>query len=134
MPSIEVNHALWGETYGWYTAGDEWSEPWGNSQALWDAVLYPRICPFLPTGPIMEIAPGFGRWTERLLPLGKKLIAVDLNRTCVDACAKRFSSARNLELHVNDGKSLEMIPDESINFVFSFDSLVHAVIDVMSSY
>jgi hypothetical protein len=35
---------------------------------------------------------------------------------------------------VNDGRSLDMIEDESIDFVFSFDSLVHADSGTVRSY
>jgi hypothetical protein len=35
---------------------------------------------------------------------------------------------------VNDGKSLEMVMDGSVDFIFSFDSLVHAEDTVLSAY
>ncbi len=47
---------------------------------------------------------------------------------------KRFISNDNIEYHINDGKSLEQIQDESIDFAFSFDSLVHAESDVIQAY
>jgi CheY-like chemotaxis protein len=34
---------------------------------------------------------------------------------------------------VNDGKSLAMLPDESVDFIFSYDSLVHAEADAVGS-
>ena len=40
----------------------------------------------------------------------------------------------HISYHVNDGKSLAMVPDESVNFAFSFDSLVHADLDVLRAY
>ncbi len=36
--------------------------------------------------------------------------------------------------HVNDGSSLAMIDDASVDLAFSFDSLVHAEVDVIESY
>lgn len=36
--------------------------------------------------------------------------------------------------HVNDGRSLDMVADASIGLAFSFDSLVHAEVDVIESY
>ncbi|MGI9065953.1 MAG: class I SAM-dependent methyltransferase, partial [Pyrinomonadaceae bacterium] len=59
---------------------------------------------------------------------------VDLADKCIDACKKRFSSSSHITYHVNDGRSLEMIRDESIDFVFSFDSLIHAEADVLEAY
>lgn len=39
---------------------------WGSSQQQWQRALLPRLRAFLPTQTILEIAPGFGRWTEHL--------------------------------------------------------------------
>ena len=30
-----------------------------------------------------------------------------------------------MSYHLNDGRSLEMIPDGTIDLIFSFDSLIH---------
>ena len=134
MPTIDQNLSLWNHGYSWAQAGDEWSAPWGSSEAMWWTSLYPRIRKFLPAGTILEIAPGYGRCTEFLKDHCKKLIGVDLSPKCAEACSKRFRSSPHVEFLVNDGKSLDMIPDGSIDFVFSFDSLVHAKADVLHSY
>jgi hypothetical protein len=89
---------------------------------------------FVPADTILEIAPGHGRWTQFLKGLCTKLILVDLSPTCIEACKVRFSSERHIVYHTNDGNSLEMVPDRSVDFVFSFDSLVHAEADVMRGY
>lgn len=39
-----------------------------------------------------------------------------------------------MSYHVNDGSSLAMIPDRSIDFVFSFDSLVHVPRTTVEAY
>src|SRR5205085_5081421 len=52
--------------YEWKDAGEEWSEPWGTSAAQWSGAILPRIRDCLPTGTILEIAAGFGRWTHYL--------------------------------------------------------------------
>ncbi len=83
---------------------------------------------------LLEIAPGFGRWTQFLRTLCRDLVVVDLSTKCIDACKTRFAESSNIEYHVNDGKSLEMVPDGAIDFVFSFDSLVHADEDVLEAY
>jgi hypothetical protein len=94
----------------------------------------PRIQAFVPVPSILEIAPGFGRWTDKLKGLCQKLTVVDLSEKCIAACKERFSADEHILYHVNDGKSLEMIPDQSVDFAFSFDSLVHAEHDVIESY
>src|SRR5687767_15634669 len=42
------------------------------------------------------------------------------------ACRERFVGDPRLEFHVNNGTSLDAAGTGSIDFVFSFDSLVHA--------
>ena len=131
---INTNLDIWNRTYDWSKEGEEWSVAWGGSDMEWYGTILPRIHAFIPTQTILEIAPGFGRWTRFLINLCKELILVDLSPKCIEACKKRFSAFSHVKYHVNDGKSLEMIPDESIDFVFSFDSLVHAEADVIESY
>src|SRR4029077_1318302 len=41
---------------------------------------------------------------------------------------------KHLAFYVNDGSSLDVVPDGSVDFVFSFDSLVHAEKDVIERY
>ncbi len=134
MPTIEDNLRLWGSRYVWPAGGDEWSTRWGGSESQWFGAIYPRVHAFLPAATILEIAPGYGRWTQYLQEHCERLVLVDLNQNCIDRCRERFASSPKLEYHVNDGKSLHMIADASIDFVFSFDSLVHAEADVIEAY
>jgi SAM-dependent methyltransferase len=107
---------------------------WGGAETHWFATILPRIHKFLPARRVLEIAPGYGRWSNYLLPLSGTYVGVDLAEECVRACRERFRSAENATFAVNDGKSLAMIADASIDFAFSFDSLVHAEGDVIDSY
>jgi 2-polyprenyl-3-methyl-5-hydroxy-6-metoxy-1,4-benzoquinol methylase len=100
----------------------------------WYGTILPRIRAFLPVHTILEIAPGFGRWTEFLKDYCSDLVVVDLSEKCIKACQERFTDCSHITYFVNDGKSLDMIPDNSIDFIFSFDSLVHAEDEVISAY
>ena len=133
MPSNEQNLRAW-EDYNWPQDGDEWSLSWGGPEPQWFGSIYPRIHTFLPARTILEIAPGFGRWTQFLKNYCGRLIVVDLTPACIEACRKKFEAELHITYHINDGKSLEMIPDESLDFVFSFDSLVHAEADIIETY
>jgi hypothetical protein len=62
------------------------------------------------------------------------LVLVDLWERCIEACKRRFESESHSRFCVNNGKSLAMVSDNSLDFVFSFDSLVHAEIDVIDAY
>lgn len=134
MPTIEENKAKWDGTYDWQRAGEEWSVVWGGTQMQWYGTLFPRVHAFLPARTILEIAPGFGRWTQFLKDCCDRLILVDLSEKCIQACRQRFKDCSHISYYVNDGESLAMVPDHAIDFVFSFDSLVHVEEQVMSAY
>jgi ubiquinone/menaquinone biosynthesis C-methylase UbiE len=133
MPSIDENKRSWETEYDWPQGGDEWSGYWGSPRAQWEGCLSPRIFPFL-SGRILEIAPGHGRWTQFLQTCCTSLIGIDLVPSAVKQCQQRFEGHANLEFQVNDGLTLPMVADASIDFAFSFDSLVHAEADALSSY
>jgi len=61
-------------------------------------------------------------------------IGVDLNSNCISACQERFADVKHAAFYANDGKSLAMVEDSSVDFAFSFDSLVHAEMDVIEAY
>jgi hypothetical protein len=134
MPDVEHNAAIWETGWDWSTLGDEWSSWWGGTPALWYGALLPRLHSFLPAGTVLEIAPGHGRWTQYLKDKADRLVIVDLAERCIESCRHRFAGVNHIEYHVNDGRSLDMVEDGTIDFVFSFDSLVHAEDDVMHDY
>ena len=119
--------------YDWKEAGEEWSQPWGSSAAQWTGTIFPRIRECLPADTILEIAPGFGRWTHYLKDYCNELWAVDKSSDCIEACRQRFASVSHVRCVLNDGRSLSMIPDASVDFVFSFDSFVHPDRDVVEA-
>ncbi|MEY2601919.1 MAG: hypothetical protein QOJ36_1238 [Verrucomicrobiota bacterium] len=120
--------------YDWKDAGEEWSVPWGSSAAQWFGAILPRIRDCLPAERILEIAPGFGRWTHYLKDYCRDLSIVDRTGECIEACRQRFAADLHVHCYLNDGRSLPMIPDASVDFVFSFDSLVHTKRDVVEAY
>ena len=120
--------------YEWIAAGEEWSEPWGGSAAQWFGSLFPRIHACLPANTILEIASGFGRWSNYLKDHCRQLHLVDPAADCIEACRTRFAAHPQVSCYVNDGRSLEMIPASSVDFVFSFDSLVHVQREILEAY
>ena len=134
MPSLSWNRDTWEAASVWLDAGDDWSWEWGGPEAQWFGCLYPRIARFLPASHVLEIAPGFGRWTQFLLPHCDALMGVDLSERCVAACRERFAANSRATFSTNDGRSLPMVPDGWADLVFSFDSLVHVEADVMAGY
>ena len=134
MPTLKENKDTWGDSYDWSDCGEEWSAFFGDSETQWYGTLYPRLHNFLDcshTKSVLEIAPGFGRWTRFLLDKCDNYTGIDLSEKCIAHCKNIFDKG---EFHCNDGLSLDLIPDNSIDFCFSFDSLVHAEKSVMESY
>lgn len=134
MPTAEDNKKEWDGNYAWADRGDEWSEPWGGPFMQWYGAIFPRIKAHLPSANVLEIACGYGRWTDYLKDLCDNLVVIDLSAECIEECKQRFSESSHIDYHVNDGTSLDMISDSSIDFVFSFDSLVHADAGVIEEY
>lgn len=134
MPSIEDNRARWGGESQWREGGDQWSGAWGGSSRMWHATIWPRIGSFLPAGTILEIAPGHGRVSRYLIDECERLILVDLLDECIEACRSRFAGRDSVEYHVNDGQSLSMVADASVDLCVSWDSLVHVEQPQVASY
>lgn len=136
MPSVEENFLAWEEGARWGDgeSGELWSTAWGGAASQWAACVHPRLRHLLPTGMVLEIAPGHGRWTQFLIPRCQRLVGVDLSPSCVAACQRRFGHLPNVAFHVNDGRSLAAVPDRIVDLAFSFDSLVHVERDVLADY
>jgi ubiquinone/menaquinone biosynthesis C-methylase UbiE len=125
---------MWDGDYQWTNRGDEWSVAWGRPSMQWYGTILPRIHRFIPTDTVLEIACGYGRWTQFLKNMCHKLVVIDISEKCIQACRQRFSECSHIEYHLNDGKSLHMISDASVDFVFTFDSMVHADESALKAY
>ncbi len=133
MPSVLENVRRWKQTFDWSNRGLEWCEGFGGSEKAWAHALLPRIGAFVPTKHVLELGPGYGVWTDYLRPLSKRMTLVDLAPNCIEFCRERFGR-RRMAYHANDGRSLDMVGEGKIDFVFSFNSLVHADWEVMREY
>lgn len=134
MPSLNWNLTQWDAEYDWSGAGEEWSLDWGTSEAQWYGALLPRIHRFFPAPRVLEIAPGYGRWTRFLLAGSSDYLGIDLSASCIDVCRREFAEVPHARFVANDGVSLDAAENGAFDFVFSFDSLVHAEMDVLDSY
>jgi SAM-dependent methyltransferase len=134
MPELDWNRSYWDGGYEWTERGEEWSLTWGGSAPQWHGSIAPRLNRRLPARAILEIAPGYGRWTSYLLPLCQEFLGIDLSAECVAACRDRFRAVPHARFAQNDGLSLAGIPDDHFDLVFTYDSLVHAEADVLASY
>lgn len=134
MPDLQWNRDIWDRVYDWHACGEEWSNPWGTSRAQWFATILPRVGTFLPARNVLEIGPGFGRFTQFLLPEAEAFCGVDISEKCVKACSERFAGSPHARFFQNDGQSLECVTGSSLDLVFSYDTLVHAEYEVVAAY
>lgn len=134
MPSIAENLANWNDPEHWRDDGDEWSESWGSSASMWFGSILPRIGANLPTGHLLEIACGHGRVTAHLLGHCERFTGVDLAPTCVEMCRERFAGIGKATFSLGNGRSLPEVAAASVDFVCSWDSLVHAELDAIEGY
>ena len=134
MGTMDESSRYWGRSYPWPEDGGEWSQDWGGVEAQWHSTILPRIRKFLPARRVLEIAPGRGRWSGYLIAQAESYHGVDLAPECIAYCRKLFDGAGHARFHVNDGQSLSAIEDSSIDFAFSYDSLVHVEIDTLNAY
>jgi SAM-dependent methyltransferase len=120
--------------YEWIAAGEEWSEPWGGSAGQWFGSILPRIQAALPATAILEIGSGFGRWSHYLREHCTQLSLVDPDARCMQACQERFAADPKVRFYRNAADSLADIADNSVDFIFSFDSLVHVRRQTIETY
>jgi ubiquinone/menaquinone biosynthesis C-methylase UbiE len=166
MPDKIWNLAVWDRSYAWPKDGDEWDdsarfcgvpyEKWKDSLARTFLIANLR-----PNSEVLEIGPGHGRWSALIphrIPKGT-LHLIDLSPSCIEFCKKRLEKYRNVEYHVNDGRTIRWNPadlsgfsgfigvsgcsgvpmdgpvnDSSIDFVFSIDTFVHIEEPEVRSY
>nr|WP_246280453.1 class I SAM-dependent methyltransferase [Nocardioides daedukensis] len=83
---------------------------------------------------ILEVAPGHGRFTVEMVDNCRSLTLVDLSPTCLEVCRSRFGDDGQVRYIETDGTSLPGVLDESIDFIWSFDSFVHMERGVIDAY
>ncbi len=80
----------------------------------------------------LEIGPGGGRWTRYLLG-SDHVYAVDFHQELLDELKKNYP-VPHLETLKNNGSDLPGVPDESVDFLFSFGVFVHLEIETIKAY
>jgi SAM-dependent methyltransferase len=121
LNSAGLNKLIW-EAWDWTAEGEEWtpSPEWKES------VLSRILRKHMPAGgALVEIGPGGGRWTETLLQIADRLVAVDISAECLRVCAERFGNSGKIEFVLTPGNTLPGIADGSVDAIWSFDVFVH---------
>lgn len=78
-----------------------------------------------------------GKWTEQMLT-AKKVIAVDITVHSFEyiktMIAESFNGMPEFEFYKTKGDELSGIPDQSVDFIFSMDSLVRSEKQILEAY
>jgi len=87
---------------------------------------------------VMDLACGAGRNSMKLLPLCQKIYCVDLNKYALDLCKenliKNQQNYNKITFIQNNGYDISSIPDDSLTFIYQFDSGVHMSKEVIRMY
>lgn len=113
-------------TYG-HRAGPYFDQAERVIAAQWDRTIWPIICNE-DLSNTLDLACGHGRNTEILRKLARTIDLVDVNPSCIEFCRRRFGEVKEqcrFRYHLTDGKGLAEIGDETMTFVYSWDSMVH---------
>jgi ubiquinone/menaquinone biosynthesis C-methylase UbiE len=90
-----------------------------------------------PTSTILEIGCGIGRLLALLVAQTRsgRVIGVDISEGMIQQARAALGERDNLTLEVNSGADLSMIPDRSIDFIYSKDVFIHIHgIGIVKSY
>lgn len=125
----EMNKMPINEIYG-YSWGDPEREddPLGNYLKIKDEFIVPNI----KGNVVLEIGSLDGKWTQYCLE-AKEIICVDLHEGGFSRLHKRWPDAP-IRTYLTKGDELKGIKDNSVDFLFTLDSLMRADKGVILSY
>lgn len=110
--------------------GDEWgSEEWIAHNV--DTFVLPYLD---RSSRVVEIGPGGGRYTARLIGNCAELIGVDVSGEMVRRAAERFRHHDSVRIQKGDGRTLAGIGDGEIDLVFSFNTFVQIGLEDLYGY
>ena len=113
---------------------DAWSSRWGGTHHQWRKTIYPRVSRFLPTDSILEIGCGRGMLSQHLMRYTRTLTLVDFIDTRQQQLLPAVANDAQVNFYHNDGMTLNKIADKSVDFAFSFFSLIDANNETIESY
>lgn len=99
----------------------------------WYWTLYPRLRRLLPVETILEVGPGYGRWTAYLKEFCEEMVLVDISEKCIHHCRSRFGEEQ-MTYRVGSGDTLDGVEDSSVDLIFSWETLVYLEAPELQSY
>jgi ubiquinone/menaquinone biosynthesis C-methylase UbiE len=122
-----VRRELSGTTYGLQWGDPETLPPLRFVKDRW-------VTPYVhPDETGLEIGPGGGRWTRYLLGF-ETLYAVDYYQELLDELRKNIPNRPNVVFVKNNGTDFPSVPDNAVDYIFSFGTFVHLQASVIDAY
>jgi ubiquinone/menaquinone biosynthesis C-methylase UbiE len=139
MPTTAQNYQVWDQGHSWRLDGDEWHDQadfCGQPYDAWKRSLFEEFMAryITNTSHVLEIGPGHGRWTKLYVDSVGHVSLVDLSPSCIEHCKNVFNSFGHVDYFVNNGTTLKVIGDETMDFIWSYDVFVHIERQEFKSY
>jgi SAM-dependent methyltransferase len=115
------------------TLGEEWGGP-GFADYIVDTLVAGELG---PDRDVVELGCGGGKFTQRLAPKCRSLICTDISPAMIEHTKAGLESrgvAGNVRYQVLDGVDFTSVADNSVDFIFSYDVLLHVQPQNVFSY
>ncbi len=117
--------------------GDEWNDdktPQRRRDSFYFSAYAARWIE--PHMTVLEIGPGGGKWTVPLARSAKRLIVMDVSEGMLERTRLRCEAEglQNVEFLLSAGDDFSPVPDDSIDFAFSYDVFVHIALEDLWPY
>jgi ubiquinone/menaquinone biosynthesis C-methylase UbiE len=99
-----------------------------------DSIVFHAKIPLTTDVVIMDLACGMGRLCHFVAPHVKKYIGIDFIPEMIEKAREYNKNYTNVEFHVNDGRTLQIISDEEVDIAFCELAFQHMPKDVQDSY
>jgi SAM-dependent methyltransferase len=110
--------------------GDEWGD-----DALVDSYINSFVLPYINReSKLLEIGPGGGRYTARVVDHCSQLVGVDVSTLMVERVRGRFREKGQHVFLKGNGHDLATVADDSQDFVFAFNVFIQLEFEDLVSY
>ena len=99
--------------------GEEWTHP-ERTRFVYERFASPYLS---PSARVVEIGPGGGKFSRRLVEQCRELLLVDISREMLQR-ANRVIGGRAREVLIDDGQ-IDGVASASVDLVFSYDVFIH---------
>jgi SAM-dependent methyltransferase len=113
----------------------------GVLEALWSKRTTEELgclldgIPIAPDWTCLEIGCGLGRLLRPIAQRCRRVIGIDLSHEMIRYGREHLRDVPNVELHVNDGRTMPMVPDGSVDLVYSHLAFQHMTLyEIVEGY